>query len=35
MGCLGLRGDNSGAPYLFEPFDTTEDLLKFLKSDEL
>lgn len=35
LACLAIRGDLSSSPYLFEPFDTTEDLLKFLKSEFL
>lgn len=32
--CIGLRGDTSSAPKLNNPFNTTNDLLKFLQAPE-
>lgn len=34
MGCLALRGDAANYPYFDYDFDTTEDLLGFLRSEE-
>ena len=32
--CLGLRGDTSGAPKVNQPFNTSDELLAFIGSDE-